>query len=362
MHTLPALSRFLAWVARHERRLGAALFAFGFITDFLTFGLLPIGIVNYLFIAYLVLASVCIIGTHYFVGVIEQKMWWHKALAVACPLGAHYAFGGLLSGLLVFYTAHSFIGASWPFLLLLSTVYFGNEYFRMYKHYVVFQTTIFFFTLYAYTIFGLPLFVKSIGPWVFLGSTLLASVLFAGFLWLLQRASKTSLKDAKRNSVRYSGAIVVVACLSYFGGLIPPLPLVLTDTGVYHLISREEGNYRAQREEEKPWWHMTPTLVHLQEGEPLYVFSAVAAPIEFGTTIIHRWEYKTPKGWQTHSRIAFPLSGGREGGYRGYSVKQHLVEGQWRVSVETENGQVIGRIRFTLEKASSQPELHEERL
>ncbi len=361
-HPLPALSRFFAWVARHERRLGAALFAFGFITDFFTFGLLPVQIVNYLFIAYLVLAAACVMGAHYFAGIGqgEKEVWWRKALAVMFPLGAQYAFGGLLSGLVVFYTAHSFVAASWPFILLLGVVYFGNEYFRMYKQYVVFQTTIFFFTLYAYLIFGLPLLVKSIGPWVFLGSTLLTAILFVGFLWLLKLAHKTRLMEVRKQIAVSSSTIVIAVCLSYFSGLIPPLPLVLADQGIYHGVHKMEDSYHVEAETKSPWWHIGPPVVHQTSGEFLYAFSAVSAPIQFGTTIVHRWEHNTSRGWETQSKISFPISGGREGGYRGYSAKQHLAEGKWRVSVETENGQTIGRIRFNVEKVDAPPEVYEE--
>ena len=38
--------------------------------------------------------------------------------------------------------------------------------------------------------------------------------------------------------------------------------------------------------------------------------------------------------------------GGRDGGYRGYSVKRDPTAGHWRVNVVTEFGQVIGRVSF----------------
>lgn len=367
-------SSLLSWALKYERRLGAVLFAFGFITDFFTFGLLPIALVNYFFIAYLVLAAVCTLGAHYFAGMgqVEKEAWWRRTLSVICPLGAQYAFGGLLSGLVVFYAAHSFVAASWPFILLLGIVYFGNEYFRMYKHYLVFQTTVFFFTLYAYSIFGLPLFVHQIGMWVFLGSTFVAILLFVLFLWLLHFVNKKRFKEEFKTIRITSGTIVAVVGISYFIGLIPPIPLALADSGVYHSIVKSESGYRVTAEEAVPWWRIGAPTVHHVPGQYVYVYSAVVAPIRFGTNIAHRWERKASgsltrgnvpgKGWITDSRVTFPISGGREGGYRGYSMRSNLEEGEWRVSVETENGQVIGRTRFDIEKVISLPPLHEETL
>jgi hypothetical protein len=53
-------------------------------------------------------------------------------------------------------------------------------------------------------------------------------------------------------------------------------------------------------------------------------------------------------GWKVSDRIAFEISGGREGGYRGYTRKQTITPGKWRVEVETDRGQILGTIDFTV--------------
>lgn len=355
----------LTFAATHERRLGAALFAFGFIIDLFTFGLLPPGVVSYFFIAYLFLAAGSSIGAHYFAGIAqnEKESWLRRTLSVGFPLLVQYAFGGLLSGLVVFYAANSFIAASWPFLLLLAVMYLGNEYFRMYKHYLVFQTTLFFFTLYAYSIFGLPLLLNTLGPLVFVGSTLLALCIFAVFLYLLHLANKGRLKTALKQIYISTGVMVALVVGSYFAGLIPPIPLALGDTGIYHSITKIEGGYRVSREEEKPWWNIFPPTIHHVPGRYVYVYSAVAAPIRFGTNVSHRWERNIPgKGWTIDSEVSFPIAGGREGGYRGYSMRSNLIEGPWRVSVVAPGGQIIGRIYFEIDVVEELPALTQETL
>lgn len=358
-----SLSALLSWAAKNERRLGAALFAFGFLTDFFTFGLLPVQVVNVIFIAYLVLAGACALGAHAFAAVPENSPWWRRSLSILFPLGVQYAFGGLLSGFVVFYTAHSVILASWPFLLFLALVYIGNEYFRMYKHYLVFQTTIFFFALYAYAIFGLPLFIGRIGPWTFLGSTIIAFVLFLAFLYLLRLVNRRRFEEEFRPAAAAAVAVIVVITGSYFMGVIPPIPLAMKDAGVYHSLIKIPDGYLGTREAPRAWFDPRPPVVRLSAGEPLYAYSAVAAPISFSSTIVHRWEQDIPgSGWTTESKIAFPITGGREGGYRGYSTKTNMSEGQWRVSVETPSGQVIGRIRFDIERTAEPPVLIEKAL
>ena len=351
--------RLLSWAARNERRLGAVLFAFGFFTDLLTFGLLPVGVVNWFFLTYLVLAAITTFGTHLISVYRERDVWWRKTLAVLFPLGAQYALGGLLSGFVVFYTKSSVVAVAWPFLLILALVYFGNEYFRKHKEHLVFQTALFFFALYAYCIFALPLYLHSIGPWIFLGSTVLALAAFGLFLWLLRAVNKTRFKENFRLIRNAVAGIVLVVGGSYFLGAIPPIPLAMSDAGVYHSLTRTAGGYRASTEQPKEWWDLRTQVVHHVAGAPIYAYSAVAAPIQFSSTVVHRWQIQIEGKWITENRISFPITGGREGGYRGYSVKENLTPGKWMVSVETEGGQVIGRIRFDIEKTGSSPALQE---
>lgn len=42
------------------------------------------------------------------------------------------------------------------------------------------------------------------------------------------------------------------------------------------------------------------------------------------------------------------LNGGRLQGYRGYTYKQNLQSGEWRVVVETESGHTVSVDKFTL--------------
>lgn len=350
----------LAWAATHERKLGAALFAFGFLSDLLTFTLLPLRVIAVFFAGYLVLAGVATFGTHLISAYHAHEAWWRRTLAVLFPLLAHYALGGLFSGFVVFYAKNSVLDVSWPFIVLLLLVYAGNEYFRKHREHLVFQTVLFFFALYAYLLFELPILLGSIGPWTFLGSTLATVILFALFLWLLRLAHAARLSESFRDIVRATSIVLAAVILSYFSGLIPPIPLALKDAGIFHGLTRTESGYQILEEAAEPWWQLGPKTIHSVPGQTLYAYSAVVAPFSFLSTVVHRWERHTDNGWITETRVTFPLSGGREAGYRGYSAKQNLVEGKWRVSVETQGGQTIGRIRFNIARAVTTPILEAE--
>jgi MFS family permease len=351
------LNKLLTFASTHERRLGALLFAFGFLTDLLTFTLLPLSAINIVFAAYLGLAAVCTLGANVMHRWSTKDEWWRKTLAVVFPLGLQYALGGFLSGFVVFYASHSVVTVSWPFLLLLALVYIGNEYFRKQRDHLIFQTALFYFALYAYAIFALPLFIGSIGPWIFLLSTIAALILFALFLWILYRIDEKKAKENLNRIRSIVAGITIFVTGAYFTGTIPPIPLILSDAAPYHSISRVAGNYVVQTEEPKPWWDLRQQTIHITPGSSVVVFASVVAPASFGSTVVHRWEYESDGDWVTMNRVAFPISGGRQGGYRGYSEKTNAPEGQWRVSIETEGGQVIGRLGFAVDHVAQTPNL-----
>jgi hypothetical protein len=356
------IRKLLAWAQRNERHLGALVFFGGFVTDVITFVFLDISLVNLVFAAYLALAALCIFLGHALAGWHGANGVFKRSVLVILPLVAQYLIGNLLSGFLIFYTKSSVLGVSWPFLILLLLIFAGNEWFRKYKDRITFMAVLLFFTTYAYAIFALPLFARMLGAGVFVGSTLLAVGSFSVFLLFLYRAGKARLAQSLVPIIGSCLAIVIVMSVSYFSGLLPPIPLTLRDGGIYHGVTSANGTYTLLAEPSQDWYDLSPQRLHVSAGEPLYAFAAVFAPIRFGTVVVHRWQrHDADKGaWVTQSRIAFPIAGGRAEGYRGYSEVTSPLPGEWRVRVETEGGQVIGQIRFVVEHATVPPILHTE--
>ena len=86
----------------------------------------------------------------------------------------------------------------------------------------------------------------------------------------------------------------------------------------------------------------------------MYVYTAIFAPSGISTNIVHEWQRhdETSGKWVTEHRLTFHITGGREGGYRGYSLKKDVTPGEWRVNVTTDYGQLIGRAPFRVEAVS----------
>ncbi len=77
----------------------------------------------------------------------------------------------------------------------------------------------------------------------------------------------------------------------------------------------------------------------------LYAYTAINAPRGLAERIYHVWRHNG----EEMDRIALDISGGRAKGYRSWTHKQNFpqdVEGDWEVRVLTEDGQVIGVLRF----------------
>jgi len=132
----------------------------------------------------------------------------------------------------------------------------------------------------------------------------------------------------------------------YFTSIIPPIPLSLTELEVVQSVERlGDGDYRIKTEAQ-PWYRHLPLIYPVLHptGNSIACFARVYAPTRLTTEIFHRWEYKDTNGdWQEHFRLGYEISGANAGGYRGYTKMQSFFTGEWRCSVETERGQVLGR-------------------
>ncbi|HEY4124956.1 MAG TPA: DUF2914 domain-containing protein, partial [Rhizomicrobium sp.] len=295
---------------------------------------------------------------HYFESRAEQHRTTFRWRAIVSA-ATQFALGGLWSAFLIFYTRSSAIVVSWPFLLVLAGILLSNEIFREYHSRLVFTVVLFFIALFSYMTFVVPILVGTINEFTFLisgGCTLLVFALFLGLLAMLGR--KRVWDDIGKVTIGALAAFVVINVF-YFLNVLPPIPLAMADVGIYQHISHANGGYTATGEP-LPWTVKfgQTRVIHLKPGAPLYAYSAVFAPIQLKTKIVHRWQYHDDKkGWVTASTIGFPITGGRDNGYRGFTIKSHPQAGAWRVDIDTVDGRVIGRIGFYVQTVSQEPEM-----
>ncbi len=344
---------------RYEHHLNVAAVIVGFCFDLIIAKRPDSVFNNTLLLSYLFVAGAFII-------ILNLRETRRKEGTSAEPfvllLVLQFCFGGLASNLLILYGHSGTLTGSAIFIGLLVCVIFGNEYFRDRYTLLRFNIAVYYFLLLTYTTVAVPTFLThSIGTLTFLLSCLISLVYIAGFLAVLFYTVLRGVGRKQLFEVSFMvGLIVVVFVTFYFLNVIPPVPLSLRDIGVYHsVLKRQDGSYVAVYEP-APWWafwQATSGTYTLGQGSSAFCYSSVFAPSALEAPIYHRWEFKAANGWETYSRVAFPISGGRDDGYRGFSVKTALAAGQWRCDVETAQGSLIGRVGFTVVQGSSVPPL-----
>ncbi|MFI5260475.1 MAG: DUF2914 domain-containing protein [Candidatus Paceibacteria bacterium] len=344
------------WMQKYERHLSALAMIAGFVSDNLLFKRVDLVQTQILFAVYAAACFIAIPLFHRFEVRAERGArapGWRFIL----PFVTQFALGGFWSGFVIFYGRSADLGASWPFLLFLFGILIVNEYFHQYHDRLVFTSVLFFFALYSYAIFEVPLYTGSIGTLTFLESGAVAIALFALFTSLLRIVARERfLSDLWR--IRFGAfAVLILINVFYFTNILPPLPLSAEAAGIYHSVWRVPGDYLASTENQG--WQVRylgfPATLHIALGDSVSAYSSVFAPTILSTSIVHRWQWYDPflKQWVLKATIAYPIQGGRDGGYRGYSTVNIQEAGQWRVNIETIDGRRITQLPFTVVEIAS---------
>ena len=348
------------WYGRFERPISSFSLILGFIFDALTLKRLDTLWENIWILGHIVVVAIFII----LIQVKEKEDGDEKN-----PSKAHFwfvnilqfFFGGLLSTFLVFYFRSTDIFVTWPFLLLLVFAFIANE--SLKRHYTrfSFQISLFFLSIYSFLIFLIPVLIHQIGPKIFLLSGLISLFFIALFVWTLFYFLKEKFGESKRMIIFLIFGIFLLVNFLYFTNLIPPIPLSLKDAGVYHSIQKtNDGNYTVSYED-YGWKGYFKLYQDFKETatSPVYAYSAIFSPKNLNLVIAHEWQHydEIQNKWITERIIDLSVVGGRDEGFRTYSMRSNLAPGKWRVNIKTKQGQNIGRLRFNIVSVDSEPEL-----
>jgi len=333
-----------------KRHVATVAFVSGFVWDSLTLTRIDLVYENVVFISYLVIALCAILLIH----CIETHVWEPKVAVkykVWLPAFVQFPLGGLFSGFVIFYTKSAAFFTAWPFLVLLFTLLVGNEFLRRRYERLTFQIGIYFLALMLYLVLVTPMVLGTVGTISFVLAGLMALVVMSLVLqlimWLFPQLYKRSMKAIWL----VIGGIYIGFNVMYVTNVIPPVPLALKDIGIYHAVVRDGVGYNV-RYEPAPWWQPwrdTSATYSRAPNEAAYCFASVFAPTDLNATIYHHWERLGSHGaWVKSERIPYTITGGRDEGFRGYTIKTALQDGDWRCVIKTDKGKVIGETRFTI--------------
>lgn len=342
--------------ARYERYFPISFFLLGFIYDSLTLTRIDRMFDNIVLLFYIVLAGILITV----IGRLQTGQLRNKLIlkyAKWYPNILQFLFGGLFSAYVIFYFKSAAVDKSLIFVVLLAGLFLANEFMHEKLENLILLCTMYFFACFAFFTFFIPVVTKSLDAAVFLTSGTIGFVLTA----LLITAIYFNIyrKSPKKFFLPVSPSLGVfgIMALLYLTNAIPPVPLSMKDAGIYHHVHKQGESYQVKhfRPSAFHFWVDSDEYFRYSGGDTVFCFASVFAPFALKTRVYHHWQYKDPRRgeYRTTDRLSYAISGGRDGGYRGYTYKRNVRPGEWRVDIETENGQVLGRIHFLVVDAGS---------
>jgi len=346
-----------AFVRANQRYLPVIFFMVGFVWDSLTLGRIDRMYDRIILCTYLTSLSVCL----YLFNLVEDDRWkgtFLEKYEAYFPLAIQFFLGGLCSAYVIYFSRSVSFSKTASFFVILVILLFANEMLKKRISNKYLQFGAYFFVNFTFFTFFVPLIVKHMNSFIFLVSGGISLATTLGLIVYIFNESPSTQKEVHLGKL--TGLILGIYLLInsfYFLNLIPPVPLALDEGLVAHSIEKQDNEYLVSYERE-PWYQIWKDNRHQYEYEPgsnVYIFTSIFAPSDFEKDILHRWKWYSPytNKWEIIDEIGFEITGGRDEGFRGYTYKNKMMEGEWKVDVITEEGSVLGIIKFKIEVDST---------
>ena len=342
-----------AFVQKHQRFLPVISFFTGFTWDSVTITRIDELSDNLIISLYLLLLAFLIIMTLYS----EQNRFEKKFLVKYShwyPPGIQFFLGGLFSVYVVFYFKSASFTKTAIFLGLLILLLVANEFLKNKLTNSYLLISLYFLASFSFFIFFIPVITGYMNAFTFITGSLAGLMLPYFILSYLYRKKLISSKKQYQKHLGLIGGIYTIMILFYLFNLIPPVPLAMKYTGIYHHIHKNNAENNYILKHEKPAWYQffktDDSKFHYQENDSIFCFASVFAPTRLTKRIAHKWQYysEIQGEWIVTDRTVYRLTGGRDGGYRGYTFKKNIEMGEWRVDIITDDDQILGRIKFEI--------------
>ena len=266
--------------------------------------------------------------------------------------GLQFLLGGLFSAYAIFYSQSTSFSTTAIFLGIIVACLIANEFFQARYSSLKMLMSLYALVTLSFLTFFLPVLTGWMNSVVFLSGALLTGVIVWKIACLTIQGQPNMPRFTALTMSSPAFALVILCTVLYFLNWIPPIPLSLKFGGVYHHIEKHQDEYILSYEK-GPWysvWKHSNDRMGIES--PVYCFTSVFAPVTLQTTIYHHWQWRPlhgPESFVTTDRIPVTITGGRETGYRLYTMKHRVQPGEWRVAVETEDERILGHMTFVAE-------------
>lgn len=351
---ISAIQNFLI---QHKKYAPVIFFMGGFIWDSLTLGRIDGWYSTSILFLYLAALTASI----YVFNLADDGKWKSTFLEPYqeyAPLAIQFFLGGLSSAYVIFFFQSVSLTKTMVFFLILLVLLFSNELLkhRMSNKYLQFGA--YYFVSFTFFIFFLPILFGMMNSFIFFLSGVVSLLLTLWLISFIYRKSPSTREEVNKKGLgALIGGIYLFINICYYFNLIPPVPLSLQDGFVAHHIGRTENTFSVSFEPGSlyPFIKSSNSKFHYSDHDTVFVYTSIFAPSDLEKSVYHNWKWYNPKkeSWNISDKIGFEVSGGREGGFRGYTYKENIWPGNWQVDVITEEGLVLGEIKFQIIRDST---------
>ncbi|WP_149303057.1 DUF2914 domain-containing protein [Pareuzebyella sediminis] len=345
-------SKLRKFIRKHEKYAPLLFFIGGFIFDSFTLGRID----RTYDLVVLCLHMTSLTVTIYLYNLADDGRWKNTFLErfeEYFPLAIQFFFGGLSSAYVIYFSRSVSLSKTASFFVILIFLLLANEFLKKRISNKYLQFSVYFFISLTFFTFMIPVFLKKINMDIFLisGAISLGCTLFLIILiYMVSPSTRAEINLAKL--IGLVAIIYLLINLFYFLKMIPPVPLALDAGIVAHNIEVRNKEYIVSYEKDE-WfifWRDHKLRYAYRPNENVYVFSSIFAPTALEKSIFHRWKWynSNTQEWEIVEDIGYEITGGRDGGYRGYTYKSNVKEGLWEVEVLTEEELLLGVIDFEI--------------
>lgn len=273
---------------------------------------------------------------------------WSRLLAFRSGL-MHFFLGTLLNSFVIFYLR----AADWGepriywFVPLLIVPLLLNEWrrFRAWGSYG--RWMLWMFCACSYLAYAMPVVLGETAGWMFAAAWLFATVVGGTLFSWSHRASGRAVVKGLWPALLF----MALVALAYVSGAMPAVPLSLKEIVLVHEVERSPaGTTLRTRADANGQAALDARALSVRPGDKVSVWARVFAPRRFRDALKVRWLREAADGsWTTTDNIPLVISYAGERGWAGSTHKVNHSPGRWKVRVETDDGRIVGSIRFTVE-------------
>ncbi|WP_046758329.1 DUF2914 domain-containing protein [Kordia jejudonensis] len=354
-------SKFRKFIKRHEKYAPLLFFIGGFIFDSLTLGRIDRMYDLVVLTSHMTLLTIVL----YLFNLVDDQRWKNTFLEryeLYFPLAIQFFFGGLSSAYVIYFSRSVSLSKTVTFFVILLLLLFANEFLKKRISNKYLQFSVYYFISFIFFVFMIPVMIKEMNTTIFLYSGLISSALTIGLIAFIYFSSPSTRAEIKLGKlIAIIAAVYILINGLYYFRMIPPVPLALAEGFVAHNITKENDQYIATYESDAWYifWRTHKIKFYHHVDERVYVYSSIFAPTDLDKVVSHRWNYYNPdtETWQLMDEMTYEITGGRDHGYRGYTYKENIIDGHWRVDVvTTEESLLLGVIEFEIiSKAPKKP-------